>query len=149
MSSQPLVSNLPKASNLLTWSLISLSTISCCSRPDYNIIIGFLILFIRGLNAGEKKIIISRLQIQFLVISFIFDILWIIKYNSVWTHGEENSDLWNSLSVIHNLAFYLGILEFLVKIPLCLFLYKDFSESQGAVKDLFNFDYKPSKAINI
>ena len=149
MSSQPLVNNPPKISNLLTWSLITLSTISCCSRPDYNIIIGFLILFIRGLNACEKKIVVSRLQVQFLIISLIIDIFWVIKYNSVWTHGEENSDLWNSLSFIHNLAFYLGIFEFLIKIPLCLFLYKDFSESQGAVKDLFNFDYKPSKAINI
>ena len=149
MSSQPLVNNPPKISNLLTWSLITLSTISCCSRPDYNIIIGFLILFIRGLNAGEKKIVVSRLQVQFLIISLIIDIFWVIKFNSVWTHGEENTDLWNSLSFIHNLAFYLGIFEFLIKIPLCLFLYKDFSESQGAVKDLFNFDYKPSKAINI
>ena len=145
MDSQPLLKNLPKTSTLLTWSIIAISIISCCSRPDYNVIIGFAILFFRGLNSGEKQKILLRIQLQLLTISFIFDILWILKYNSYWTHGEETSELWQSLSTIHNLAFYLGVLELLLKIPLCLFIYKQFSENQGSTKDLMNFNYKPSK----
>ena len=137
--------NMPKTSTILTWSLITLSVISCCSRPDYNIIIGFLILFFRGLNASDKQKMISRIQLQALILSFIFDILWIIKYNSLWTHGEETSEIWRSLSTVHNIAFYLGVLEFLIKIPLCLFFYKDFSDNQGAIKELLNFQYKPNK----
>ena len=145
MEDKLLSNNMPKKSTILTWSLITLSVISCCSRPDYNIIIGFLILFFRGLNASDKQKMISRIQLQALILSFIFDILWIIKYNSLWTHGEETSEIWRSLSTVHNIAFYLGVLEFLIKIPLCLFFYKDFSDNQGAIKELLNFQYKPNK----
>ena len=145
MEEKFLSNNMPKTSTILTWSLITLSIISCCSRPDYNIIIGFLILFFRGLNASEKQRIISRIKFQALILSFILDILWIIKYNSLWTHGEETSELWQSLSTVHNIAFYLGVLEFLRKIPLCLFFYKEFSDNQGAIKELLNFQYKPNK----
>ena len=145
MEDKLLSNNMPKTSTILTWSLITLSVISCCSRPDYNVIIGFLILFFRGLNASDKQKMISRIQLQALILSFIFDILWIIKYNSLWTHGEETSEIWRSLSTVHNIAFYLGVLEFLIKIPLCLFFYKDFSDNQGAIKELLNFQYKPNK----
>ena len=145
MEDKLLSNNMPKTSTILTWSLITLSVISCCSRPDYNIIIGFLILFFRGLNASDKQKMISRIQLQALILSFIFDILWIIKYNSLWTHGEETSEIWRSLSTVHNIAFYLGVLEFLIKIPLCLFFYKEFSDNQGAIKELLNFQYKPNK----
>ena len=145
MEEKFLSNNMPKTSTILTWSLITLSIISCCSRPDYNIIIGFLILFFRGLNASEKQRIISRIKFQALILSFILDILWIIKYNSLWTHGEETSELWQSLSTVHNIAFYLGVLELLIKIPLCLFFYKEFSDNQGAIIELLNFQYKPNK----
>ena len=145
MEDKFLANNMPKTSKILTWSLITLSIISCCSRPDYNIIIGFLILFFRGLNSSEKRKLITRVQIQLLLLSLIFDIFWIIRYNSLWTHGEETSELWRSLSSVHNMAFYLGVIEFLIKIPLCLFFYKDFSDNQGVIKELMNFQYKPNK----
>ena len=145
MEDKLLANNLPKTSTLLTWSLITLSIISCCSRPDYNIVMGFLILFFRGLNTSEKRKIILRVEIQFLILSLIYDIFWIIRYNSLWTHGEETSELWRSLASVHNMAFYLGIVEFLIKIPLCLFFYKDFSDNQGVIKELVNFQYKPDK----
>ena len=145
MEDKLLANNLPKTSTLLTWSLITLSIISCCSRPDYNIVMGFLILFFRGLNTSEKRKIILRVEIQFLILSLIYDIFWIIRYNSLWAHGEETSELWRSLASVHNIAFYLGILEFLIKIPLCLFFYKDFSDNQGVIKELVNFQYKPDK----
>ena len=145
MEDKLLSNNMPKTSTILTWSLISLSIISCCSRPDYNIVIGFLILFFRGLNTSEKRKLITRVQIQLLILSLIYDIFWIIRYNSLWTHGEETSELWRSLSSVHNIAFYLGVIEFLIKIPLCLFSYKDFSDNQGVLKELVNFQYKPNK----
>ena len=145
MEDKFLSNNIPKTSTILTWSLITLSIISCCSRPDYNIIIGFLILFFRGLNTSEKRKLITRVQIQLLILSLIYDIIWIIRYNSLWTHGEETSELWRSLSSVHNMAFYLGVVEFLLKFPLCLFFYKDFSDNQGVIKELVNFQYKPDK----
>ena len=142
---QLITDKIPLSNNIIIWAIIALSILSCISSPDYNIIIGFLILFFRGVNNSEKQQIISRVKVQIIIISLIFDILWILKYNSYWTHGEETSELWQSLSTIHNLAFYLGVLELLLKIPLCLFIYKQFSENQGSTKDLMNFNYKPSK----
>ena len=138
--------NMHETNILLTWTLICTSIISCYSRADYNLIIGFLILFIRGINNNDMRKILSRLQLQFLIISFIFDIFWMCKFNSYWTHGEETSELWQSLSGIHNLAFFIGIGEFLLKIPMCFFFYKDFIANQGSIKDLLlNFNYKPAK----
>ena len=109
--------------------------------------IGFLLLFFRGVNNSEKQKIISRVKVQLLVISLLFDILWILKHNAYWTHGEETSELWQSLSFAHNLAFYLFICEFLLKIYLCFGLYKDFKANQGITKDLLNFDYKAKTEI--
>ena len=144
---QLITDKIPISNSIITWTIIALSIISCCSSPDYNIIIGFLLLFFRGVNNSEKQKIISRVKVQLLVISLLFDILCILKNNSYWTHGEETSELWQSLSFAHNLAFYLFICEFLLKIYLCFGLYKDFKANQGITKDLLNFDYKAKTEI--
>ena len=134
--------SIPKTTSLLSWALIASSMVSCYSRPDYNIILGFLILFFRGHNSGDKQKTVNRFQIQILLISLLFDIFWILKYNSYWCHGEETSELWQSLSLIHNCAFYLGIVECLIKIIIVLFIYQDFTKIQGSPKELINFSYK-------
>ena len=145
METEILPRNIPKTSYLLSWILIALAMISCFSRPDYNIILGFLILFVRGHNSGDKRKLILRFELQILLISLIFDIFWFLKYNSDWCHGEETSELWQSLSFIHNCAFYLSILESILKIPIILFVYKDFTNVSGSPKELVNFEYQPSK----
>ena len=137
--------NLPNTSSLICWGIISLSIISCCASPDYNIVIAFLLLFFRGLNPSDKQKILSRMKLQIIILSFLFDFFWIIKYNSYWTHGEESSELWQSLSFIHNLAFYFIIIEILLKFPLCYYIYGEFRNNQGEIKELVNFNYKPTK----
>ena len=134
--------SIPRTTSLLTWGLIASSIISCYARADYNIILGFLILFVRGHNSGEKRRILNRFQIQILLISLIFDIIWVIEYYSYWTHGEETTELWQSLSFIHNCAFILGIIEFFVKIFVTLFIYQDFTKIEGTITELINFNYK-------
>ena len=134
--------SIPRTTSLLTWGLIASSIISCYSRADYNIILGFLILFVRGHNSGEKKRLLNRFQIQILLISLIFDIIWIIEYYSYWTHGDETSELWQSLSFIHNCAFCLAIIEFCIKIFVTLFIYQDFTKSEGTISELIDFNYK-------
>ena len=144
---QLITDKIPLSNNIIIWAIIALSILSCISSPDYNIIIGFLILFFRGVNNSEKQQIISRVKVQIIIISLVFDILWILKHNAYWTHGEETSELWQSLSFAHNLAFYLFICEFLLKIYLCFLFYKEFKANQGITKDLLNFDYKAKTEI--
>ena len=133
-----LPNNKPRITLYIIWGLIASSILSCFSRPDYNIICGFLVLFLRNKNNGNKSI---RCGIQLLVFSLIFDIIWIIKYTSFWRHGEETSELWQSLSFTHNLAYFLGFLEMLLKIPLILVYLTKFRNSGGRNAELFSFRY--------
>ena len=123
---------------LFIWGLIALSILSCFSRPDYNIVCGFLILFLRSRNYGTKSL---RCGIHILLLSIIFDIIWIIKYSSAWRHGEETSELWQSLSFTHNFAYLLGILEMLIKLPLLYIYFAKFKSSGGNNRELINFAY--------
>ena len=133
-----LPNNKPRITLYIIWGLIASSILSCFSRPDYNIICGFLVLFLRNKNNGNKSI---RCGIQLLVFSIIFDLIWIIKYTSFWRHGEETSELWQSLSFTHNLAYFLGFLEMLLKIPLILVYLTKFRNSGGRNTELFSFRY--------
>jgi len=133
-----LPNNKPRITLYIIWGLIASSILSCFSRPDYNIICGFLVLFLRNKNNGNKSI---RCGIQLLVFSIIFDLIWIIKYTSFWRHGEETSELWQSLSFTHNLAYFLGFLEMLLKIPLILDYLTKFRNSGGRNAELFSFRY--------
>ena len=133
-----LPNNKPRITLYIIWGLIASSILSCFSRPDYNIICGFLVLFLRNKNNGNKSI---RCGIQLLVFSIIFDLIWIIKYTSFWRHGEETSELWQSLSLTHNLAYFLGFLEMFFKIPLAIIYFKNFKRLEGRNSELLNFRY--------
>ena len=137
----------PKASTLITWALIASAIFSCSSRADYNVIIGFLILFIRSqyMNDTSRFTLLTKATIHILVISLFFDVIWIWEFTSFWRHGSETSDLWKSLSLVHNLSYYLGIFEFLLKLPIILFLYKQFSDIGGHPKELLSINYAPNK----
>ena len=127
-----------KSSLYMTWGLIASSILSCFCRPDYNIVCGFLVLFLRSRNNGKK---ILRCGIHLLLLSIIIDIIWIVKYTSVWRHGEETSELWQSLSFTHNLAYFLAIIEMIIKLPLIFFYFKQFKNSGGNNLELFSFTY--------
>ena len=124
---------------LMIWSLIALSMLSCFSRPDYNVVCGFLMLFLRSKNNGNKSI---RCGIHILLLSLIFDIIWIIKYTSFWRHGEETSELWQSLSFTHNFTYFLGFIEMILKLPIILLYFRKFKNSGGNNIELLNFRYK-------
>ena len=147
MDSQLLAQKNAKASTLLSWVLIVLGIFSCSSRSDYNIIIGFLILFIRSqymIDKSKFKLLLKA-TIHILTISLFVDIIWIWQYTSYWTHGDETSDLWKSLSFVHNLVYYLGIFEFLIKFPMLVFLFRQFQSNGGKNNELLNFNYLPNK----
>ena len=122
----------------IIWGLIASSILSCFSRPDYNIICGFLVLLLRNKTNGNKPI---RCGIQILCFSLIFDIIWIIKYTGCWRHGEETSALWQSLSSAHNLAYFLSFIEFLLKLPLVMIFFNTFKRDGGRNAELFSLRY--------
>ena len=126
---------------LIAWTIVVSSIISCSSRADYNIAIGYLILLLRSLTSTEKLKLGTKGCIHIILVSIIFDIIWIIQYYSYWRHGEDTSDLWKSLSLIHNVAYYLGIFEFLLKLPTMFFLYKQFNSLGGELKELISLKY--------
>ena len=147
MDSQLLAQKNAKASTLLSWVLIVLGIFSCSSRSDYNIIIGFLILFIRSqymIDKSKFKLLLKA-TIHILTVSLFVDIIWIWQYTSYWSHGDETSDLWKSLSFVHNLVYYLGIFEFLIKFPMLVFLFRQFQSNGGKNNELLNFNYLPNK----
>ena len=125
----------------LSWLLVALSIFSCSSRADYNIIIGFLILLLRSKYNSDKYKTFTKATIHILILSLIFDIIWIFEYTGYWKHDEDSSDLWKSLSVIHNSAYYLGIIECLLKIPILLFLYQQFKYVGGQNGELLSLNY--------
>ena len=126
---------------LIAWVIVASSIISCSSRADYNIAIGYLILLLRSLTSTEKLKLATKGSIHIILVSIIFDIIWIIQYTSYWRHGEDTSDLWKSLSLVHNLAYCLGICEFLLKLPAMFFLYKQFKSLGGELKELISLKY--------
>ena len=147
MDSQLLAQKNAKASTFLSWVLIVLGIFSCSSRSDYNIIIGFLILFIRSqymIDKSKFKLLLKA-TIHILTVSLFVDIIWIWQYTSYWRHGDETSDLWKSLSFVHNLVYYLGIFEFLIKFPMLVFLFRQFQSNGGKNNELLNYNYLPDK----
>ena len=132
-------------SKFLSWALIT-SAIFCCScRADYNVIIGFLILFLRSQSYSDKLKLLLKATFQILILSLFFDVIWIWKYTSYWRHGEEASDIWKSLSFVHNLTYYLGIFEFLLKFPITVIIFKQFKTAGGKNSELLNFKYLQTK----
>ena len=139
MDSQLVGHKSQKTNILIAWTIIALSIFSCSSRPDYNIIIGFLILLLRSLSNQKLKPGLKGC-IHIILISLIFDIIWIFQYYSYWRHGEDTSDLWKSLSLLHNITYYVGICEFLIKLPALFFLYQNFKEC-GTLGELISLNY--------
>ncbi len=141
MESQLLIKKTPKYIISITYALIALSIFSCCSRPDYNVIIGFLILLLRSHDASDRKQFFTKAALQIILLSCIIDIFWIVKYTGLWRHGDDTTDLWKSLTFIHNTTYYFGFLEFILKLPLIYFYYKQFRFSNSSIGDLFNIKY--------
>ena len=125
----------------MIWSLIALSIFSCSSRADYNIICGFLILLLRNISSYDNYKSAIKGGIHILILTIIFDIIWIVQYTGFWRHGKETSDLWKSLSFIHNSVYYVGILEFLLKFPLIYSYFNQFKNFGGSNTELLSFRY--------
>ena len=93
----------------------------------------------------SKFKLLLKVTIHILTVSLFVDIIWIWQYTSYWSHGDETSDLWKSLSFVHNLVYYLGISEFLIKFPMLVFLFRQFQSNGEKNNELLNFNYLPDK----
>ena len=141
MDSHLIIQKTPKQISFMTWCWIALSICSCSSRPDYNVILGFLVLLLRRFDTSDKRQFFSKAALHILLLSCIFDGFWIVKYTGIWRHGRDTSDLWKSLSFIHNFVYYLGYVELLVKIPLIYYYYKQFRSYGTTFTELFSIKY--------
>jgi len=56
----------------MAWALIILSIFSCCSRADYNVICGFLVLLLRSITSGDKYKLGIKGNIHILIFALIF-----------------------------------------------------------------------------
>ena len=137
MDSGLLSAHHPKNVLYMAWALIALSIYSCCSRADYNVIGGFLVLLMRSnIASGDNYKSGIKLGIYILLFSLIFDMIWIYQFTGFWRHGAETSDLWKSLTFIHNSVYYVAILEFLLKFPMIYLNFKQFKTIGGSNKEL-------------
>ena len=134
-------SKTPKFVLLGAWVLVALSILSCMGRADYNLVIGFVLLFLRHFFQSQKKLTIKA-SIQVLFLSLIFDFIWVLVFSSSWSHGDDRSEYWNSLFWVHNLVYLNGILELIVKLALIFFYYLQFKSSQWRIQELLNLKYE-------
>ena len=142
MENQFFIPRTPKYVKFTAWSLIAISIFSCSCRPDFNVIIGFLVLFLRSFDSSEKRQFFIKAGFHILIIACIFDIFWIFKYSKIWTHGENTSELWQSLKFIHNLTYYSEYIEFLLKFPIISFYYNQFKLYDATLGEIFSLKYK-------
>ena len=132
----------PKGVLYMIWGLIALSIFSCNARADYNIICGFLILLLRsGIASGDNYKSGIKAGIYILLFALIFDLIWIYQFTGFWRHGVETSNLWQSLSSIHNSVYFIAILELLLKFPLIYLYFKQFKNVGGSNNELLNLMY--------
>ena len=145
MDSQLISQKSSKSTTYLGWIIVVLAIFSCSARADYNLIIGFLILFLRSQYTTDKYKVFTKVVIHAIILSLLFDFIWVWQYTGYWVHGEDTSKLWQSLSLVHNLAYYFGILEALLKIAVMLFLYQKFKNMGGVTSELLSFSYSTPK----
>ena len=121
------------------WILVALSILSCMGRADYNLIVGFVLLFLRHFFQSQTKLAFKA-SIQVLFLSLVFDFIWVLVFFSSWSHGDDRSEYWNTLFWVHNLVYLNGILELILKCGL-VFLYFIQFKSFGRVQELLNLRY--------
>ena len=80
MDSRAMNSKSIKLNTLIAWAIVASSIVSCSSRADYNIAIGYLILLLRSLTSTEKLRLAIKGSIHIILVSIIFDIIWIFQY---------------------------------------------------------------------
>ena len=121
--------------------LICLSIFSCIARSDYNLLCGIILSFLLINFYPNKKKNALKGSIHLIALFIICDFVWIFISLSYWHHSNlEDNAYWKSLSFIHSLVYWIGIIELFVKCCLLLFLIKDF-KSISQLGELKNFNY--------
>ena len=78
MDSQLIAQKSPKTTTYLAWIIVVLAIFSCSSRADYNLLIGFLILFLRSQYANDKYIMFTKVVFHAIILS----LLSFLKYHN-------------------------------------------------------------------
>jgi hypothetical protein len=107
---------------LLTISYISM--FNCIVRSDYNIVIS-LICYFYWTSRQTKLKRISNIIYLIVLISNIFDIVWLFLVWSKWTASENISLIWQQLWFWHILVITFSLVNILLKSGAILLIYNE------------------------
>lgn len=111
---------------ICVYSLLGLSIFSCLLRMDYNIIITFgLLLLYKNYFYLDKKLYV-KIIIHTLIVSFIFDILWMIIMIPNWS-SDYKTEEWKSYSYLRVIILIFAFIEFASKAAICYFEYNSYN----------------------
>ena len=128
--------------HFLAWILIICSICSCLIKNDYNIFIGLILVICLNRHYFQNKLYYVKIMFQFISLSLIFDIIFIIILYPLWTnHKDKKNKYWYPLKNLHLFGSILGIGEFLLKILIDFLLYKEYKSDKDNQNSLFSFKY--------
>ena len=128
--------------HFLAWILIICSICSCLIKNDYNIFIGLILVICLNRHYFQNKLYYVKIMFQFVSLSLIFDIIFIIILYPLWTnHKDKKNKYWYPLKNLHLFVSILGIGEFLLKILIDFLLFKEYKSDKDNQNSLFSFKY--------
>ncbi len=131
-----------KNPRFLSWILVAAAVFSCLARADFNVLGGLVMVLLLSSQAKFSEKTATKGSLQICIVLIICDLLWIIISAKYWVHEDTHSALWRSLSFIHNLVYFIGLLEFFLKFYIGFLLYKSMKNLQMTIKDLLNLKYE-------
>ena len=128
--------------HFLGWILIICGIISTLIKNDYNVFIGFILVICLNRHYFQNKAYYVKIMFQFISLSLIFDIIFIIILYPLWTnHKDKKNEYWNSLKNLHLFGIIMGIGEFLLKILIDILLFNEYKSEKDNTSSLFSFKY--------
>lgn len=106
-------------------------------------IISVLIILIGSnyLNTNQEKFW-TKIVFQIVLLGIIFDLVWLILMASIWSHKDNDSEYWNSLSWMHNLIYYFSFVEIIIKGILVYLIFANLGKAHyGGVGKLLSLKY--------
>ena len=110
-----------------------LAMVNCMVRSDYNIVVGLISYFYWNSRDNQR---IPWIIIAILLITIVFDIVWMIIVWSSWTKKNWASPIWNSLRGLHITVISFSIINMVLKVVAAVFVYLGRNDKAHSFKKL-------------
>ena len=128
--------------HFLGWFLILCSICACLIKNDYNIFIGLILVICLNRHYFQNKLYYVKIMFQFISLSLIFDIIFIIILYPIWNnHKDKKNEYWDSFKNLHLFGNIMGIGEVLLKILIDFLLFNEYKSNKEDFSSLFSFKY--------